>query len=408
MLKPRLEGFKDFQHTFGRPNTASRKSFDSGTVTLRDGSVMSVPPDLKEVALGISKKFDIDEVEALVLLRSFIYNVGLPDLKPGGSLVEDIIEGFTPFYYAERRCLFRILVTLLRANESNVLFFHDPSTRLLPEIISQPTTFVLGVLSEIKERIHSSPPDDISGDPRMSSAWAKELVRDHLVFLELLFWLMWSYVPREGEVVLQIFSTGYGTNLGSAQQNGSLLLDEEGTRLQQDCAGLWTLLMISILELEAIAVDGTVEVSDNPTDEHVYFSSPASLRKIHELVVSNEDTYFAPIYASWVLVLWRLETTVAALQECPSSYRPFFESLDPHPARPYFTHREPVYKSMLERCLDPDVGLFNLLLAFLTTTPLFSTSIAWQSNSAITDPNSVAYRSVMKGEYLVLFRIFVH
>ena len=132
MLKPRLEGFKDFQHTFGRPNTASRKSFDSGTVTLRDGSVMSVPPDLKEVALGISKKFNIDEVEALVLLRSFIYNVGLPDLKPGGSLVEDIIEGFTPFYYAERRCLFRILVTLLRANESNVLFFRDPSTRLLP------------------------------------------------------------------------------------------------------------------------------------------------------------------------------------------------------------------------------------------------------------------------------------
>ncbi|THH16450.1 hypothetical protein EW146_g4202 [Bondarzewia mesenterica] len=377
ILKPRLECFKDIRNPFGCPNEASRKKVASGTVTLRDGSTMSVPSDLKEAALAISKKFDIDEVEAAVLLRSFIYNLGLPEFNPGGSLVEDIVEAFTPFYYAERRCLFRILASLLRANESDTLYFNEPSTRLLPKIIPDASASVLTVISECRQRIDASLPEDISDDPRLASAWVKECVKDQLVFLELLFWLMWSYVPREGELVIQIYETGYDTNLGSSQQNGNLLLDEEGARLQQDCAAFWILVMISVLELEAIAVDGTVEISETPSDKHVFYSSANSLKRIHEMVVSHGESHFAPIYASWTLVLWRLETTVTHLEDCPPSYRPFFESLDPHPSRSYSKTREPVYKVMLQQCLAPEV-----------------------------DPNSVAYRSVMKGLVTGLLDIY--
>ena len=66
-----------------------------------------------------------------------------------------------------------------------------------------------------------------------------------------------------------------------------------------------------------------------------------------------------------------------------------------------------MYTLMLQRVLDPSVGLLNLLLSLLTTTPLFVTSIAWKTDSSISEPNAVAYRSVVKGT-LCCFSYHVH
>ena len=60
---------------------------------------------------------------------------------------------------------------------------------------------------------------------------------------------------------------------------------------------------------------------------------------------------------------------------------------------------------MTKTCLDPDAGLFQLLITLLTNTPLFVASLAWKTGSAITDPNAVAFRSVLKGMSTTLSKV---
>ncbi|KIJ97273.1 hypothetical protein K443DRAFT_105919, partial [Laccaria amethystina LaAM-08-1] len=46
---------------------------------------------------------------------------------------------------------------------------------------------------------------------------------------------------------------------------------------------------------------------------------------------------------------------------------------------------------------EPEAGLFNLLGSLLTNSPLFVTAVSWRTGSSISDPNAVAFRSVLKG-----------
>ncbi len=257
--------------------------------------------------------------------------------------------------------------------------------------------FVQDVVTQYSEKTRAPLDEKSSNDPRLASRWAKENLRDQLVLLEVLFWAMWSFVPRQGPTVVKIYETAYETNLGSIQHNAILLLDEEGARLQQDCAAIWLLLMIEVLELETFSDNGNPEISGPLSTEGMYTSHPDSLQRIHKLVMSHGDSNYAAIYLAWTLIVARLETAVSALEECPPAYRSFFDSLDIQNGRPLSKNREPVYTLMLQRVLDPSVGLLNLLLSLLTTTPLFVTSIAWKTDSSISEPNAVAYRSVIKG-----------
>ncbi|KAH9972952.1 hypothetical protein BGW80DRAFT_1437328 [Lactifluus volemus] len=366
------------------PNAESRKRVDSGSVTLRD---------------GFSARFNIDEVEALVLFRSFLYNEGnvLQELESKGdaSFVQRVVDAFSLFYHSERRCLARLLVPIFRAQEHQPSFFHAQAAKILPQIIPDGPAFVRNVVAHYVEKTRTPLDEASSNDPRLASRWAKENLRDQLVLLEVMFWAMWSFVPRQGPIVVQIYETAYETNLGSVQHNATLLLDEEGARLQQDCAAVWLLLLIEVLELETFSDNGNPEISGSPSTEGMYTSHPDSLQRIHQLVTSHGDSNYAPVYLSWTLMVARLETAVSALDECPSAYRSFFDSLDVHSGRPYSKNRSSVHTLMLQRVLDPSVGLFSLLLSLLTTTPLFT-------DSSISEPNAVAYRSVVKGLLVAL------
>jgi nuclear pore complex protein Nup188 len=401
ILQTRIDVLKSLRNPFGKPNAESRRRVDSGSVTLRDGVLVRVEQADKDFIFAISARFNIDEVEALVLFRSFLYNEGnvLQELESNGdaSLVQRVVDAFSVFYHSERRCLARLLVPIFRAQEHQPSFFHAQAGKILPQIISNGPAFVQDIVAHYVEKTHAPLDEASSNDPRLASRWAKENLRDQLVLLEVLFWAMWSFVPRQGPIVVQIYETAYETNLGSVQRNATLLLDDEGARLQQDCAAVWLLLLIEVLELETFSDNGNPDISGPPSTEGMYTSHPDSLQRLHLLVTSHGDSNYAAVYLSWTLMVARLETAVLALDECPPAYLSFFNSLDVHGGRPYSKHREPVHTLMLQRVLDPSVGLFNLLLSLLTTMPLFVTSIAWKADSSISEPNAVAYRSVVKG-----------
>lgn len=403
-LKPRAQQLSNVARPFGQPTDASKKKIDSGSVKLRDGLTLRVEDADKEFVFAISKRFDIDEVEALVLLRSFLYNEGLPDTTASAgstTIVEELLDAITPFYYSERLNAFRVLIPLFRANAGGAEPVSDVAANVLPEIIPDGKAFANALITEYTHKINVRLPSYLDGDSKKAVQWAKQNVKEQLVMLEVLFWTMWDYASCDGPLVAHIYEVAYETNLGSTQQNSTLLLDEEGTQLQQDSAALWILITIEVLELERVAEPGGIEVSSDPEDKEIYWSSPDSLQKIHEIITSHADSQFACQYIAWAFVLSRLVDVCTNLKELPTPYSNFFETVVPPLDRSYARGRDPAHILMSRAAFSPEAGLFRLMLTLLTNSPVFVTSIAWRTGSSITDPNAVAYRSVLKGMQLL-------
>ncbi|KAG1805417.1 hypothetical protein EV424DRAFT_1301382, partial [Suillus variegatus] len=148
-------------------------------------------------------------------------------------------------------------------------------------------------------------------------------MKEQLVMLEVLFWIVWGYAPCDGPLVVEIFETAYNTNLGSSQKNSTLLLDDEGNQLQHDRAALWILVAVEVLELERVAEDGGIEILATPSDKTFYPSSPESLRQIHEILTSNLSSQRARAYLAWAFILLWLTSKAGQLKEIPESYRGF-------------------------------------------------------------------------------------
>ncbi|KAG5352065.1 hypothetical protein C0989_003990 [Termitomyces sp. Mn162] len=399
-LEPRKRHFKEFARPFGKPSDASRTVINKGSATLADGVVVKIEDPDKEFIFAVSKNLDIDEVQALVLLRSFLYNEGLPSkAEDASSMVEELVEAITPFYYSERLFVLRSFIPLLRALEDSDDPIHTIATKFVNDLIPDRPAFVESLIDEYVRKTKEALPESMSVHPKIASRWAKQNVKEQLVALEVVFWSMWGFVPCSGPLVEKIFETGYASQLGRRQENKRLLLDDEGQSNIADCLVLWQILMIEVLELERMSDLQQFEISDNPVDKNFYVSSPQSVQKIHDMVVKyQEDPLNICTTLSWAYVLSRL---VDKAQEVPESYKTFFDSIRPGPStRPFHL---PKHQELAARCILPQSPLFHILSSMLTNSPLFVTAVAWKRGSTVTDPNAIAYRSVIKGTYNCIF-----
>jgi nuclear pore complex protein Nup188 len=403
-IRPRVPQLCDVSRPFGKPNDASKKKIESGSVKLRDGVTIRVEEADRQYVLAMSKRFDIDEIDALVLLRSFLYNEGLPEsadeADSANAAVEELLEAITPFYFSERLYLLRVFIPLFRANAGGAEPVSEVAAEVLPEIIPEGKAFARALIAEYTQKSEARIPSNFDMDPRKAMQWAKQNVKEQLVVLEVLFWTMWGYAPCDGPLVAHIYETTYKTNMGTKQENSTCLLDEEGAQLQQDMVALWILISVEVLELERVAEPGGIEVSADPEDKDIYWSSPESMEKIHGIITSHTDSRFACQYIAWASVLSRLVEVCTNLRELPDSYRKFFETIVPPMDRSYSRGRDSTHVLMSRVALSPDAGLFPLMLALLTNSPVFVTSVAWKTGSCVTDPNAVAYRSVLKGQHI--------
>jgi len=175
--------------------------------------------------------------------------------------------------------------------------------------------FALDLITEYVRKTEMDIPEILRADPCTASRWAKQNMKEQLMMLEVLFWTVWGCVPCDGPLVVRIYEAAYQTNLSSSQKNSTLLLDDEGNQLQQDCAALWILITIEILKLERVAEDGGMEISTTPSDRTFYPSSPKSLRRIHETVTSNLSSQHACTHLAWAFVLSRLTSKAGQLKE---------------------------------------------------------------------------------------------
>ena len=365
-----------------------------------DGVVLRVEEADKEFIFAVSSRFEIDEIQALILLRSFLYNQGMPPISDPSStstMAAELVDAISAFYSSEYLHTFRVLIPLFRIRENADEPFHDVAFDILPTLIPDGPQFAQSIVSEYLRRTQAKLPEKHHQDPKSATLWAKQNLREQLVLLEVLFWTMWGYVSCTGPLVEAIFEAAYRTNLGSSQANSNLLLDDESRQLQQDCAAIWILITVEILELEGA---DNIELSDTPERVDVYYSSPETLKRLHDLVTSHPDSQYSCTFLAWTYLLSRLYAKSAQMAAVPASYQSFFDYINPPIGRSYTKERESIPAQMAKACLDPEVGLFGLLESLLTESPLFVTTVAWRTGSSVTDPNAIAYRSVLKGSCL--------
>jgi nuclear pore complex protein Nup188 len=400
-LRPRVPQLANISQLFGRPKEESKKRLQSQTITLPDDTVLSLTPSDKLVAQALSDRLQIDEVQALILFRSFIYNVGLPRKKDEGAtdqtaFYQDIVAKIEPFYYTERLFLLRVFLPLLRASQNEVDPNKEVAQEILPLIVSDGIKFVETLLEEYTRKRQEEPSAAVRSNPVAVAQWSLQNLKEQLVLLEVIFWSMWGYVPCDGSLLVKIYENAYASGLGKNQKNAMYMLDNESGQLLQDSAALWMLILIEVLELEKMAEQDGFEISARPLNPDFYVSSPESLERIHQLVTSHGDSQYACIYLAWTYVTFRLTAVASELKEIPETYRSFFASLDTH-SHSYSRGQQSTHELMIAACLSPAVGLFNLMLLLLTNSPLFVTSVAWRTGSSVTDPNAIAFRSVFKG-----------
>ncbi|KAF8178012.1 hypothetical protein BJ912DRAFT_930157 [Pholiota molesta] len=396
-LEPRKKVLGSISEKFGKPSNASRKVIESGTVTLPDGVAIQVENADKEYVFAISDKFNIDEIQAFILLRSFLYNQGLPATSGSDSMVVELVEAIGPFFSSEYLHTFRVLLPLFRAKENTEDPLYEIAVEFLPEAIPDGPKFAESIVDEYLRRTKAKLPEKFNEDPRAATAWAKQNLREPLVLLELLFWTMWGYVPCSGPIVLKVFEAAYNTSLGSNQNNNTLLLDDESQQLQQDCAAVWILITIEVLELETLGQDDAIELSDSPSRPDVYYASPDSLKILHDLITSHTDSQYSCTYLAWTYVLSRLSAKAAQTTDIPTSYQAFFD----HIYQRSRAHTRANGESMSGSrgwIVQPSPKPADKLTSFCYGAGV-------EDRIVIDRPNAIAYRSVLKGLIIALVEL---
>ncbi|TEB32289.1 hypothetical protein FA13DRAFT_1773993 [Coprinellus micaceus] len=408
-LLARKDTLSDLKSIFGKPSDASRKKIQNGSLKLADGVTVKIDEPDKEYIFAISDRYHIDEVQAFILFRSFLFNRGLPERvkadAPTAELKEGLLEVIAPYYYSERLFVIKTLGPLLRAYQDTEEPLHDVATEFLPEIAHDPIQFALDLVTEYVAKTREMLPDSLRMAPKSALEWIKQNLKEQLALLEVVFWTMWGYTPCASPVVVQIFKAAYDTTLGTAQANSTLMLDEESQQLLQDSAAYWILITVEALELEHVGHDDVLELSETPTGKILYISSPDTLSQLHDIVNSDTNSQFACTYLAWTYVLSRIVAKAKTLEAVPPAYQNFLNMINPTLTRAYTKDPEPLHVDMAKACIAPEAGLFSLLNNLLTKSPVFVLSAAWKTGSSVTEPNMIAYRSVLKGLVLALVEL---
>lgn len=388
VLQARLPQLRRCTDPFGKPSPQSKKSLESGQVKLADGSLTNVSDEEKQESLAISARFQLDEIEALVLLRSCFAHVDPSSLTSGsnGNATYDAeLEGAIEEYYFEQRLhILRVFLPLLAASGDAQHMFHVPASDAKQSIMPDAETFALDLINELERRARQTLPASVVSDPATASRWARQATREQLCLLEVLFAIFWELNPCPPNIVVRVFEVLFSTNLGRLQVNSNYLMDEEGCQLLSDLESFWVLVGLQILALDSVTGEKTMNEG--------LLGDPTALRTLHELIITSFrlQPQHGPLLMAWSVLLSHL-TTSRETEATPSSFTELFEIIvPPAPAVPF-------YQQCAEIALSPDIGLFAYISQLLAS-PILSSATAAKKNSAVTTPNALPYRLTIHGE----------
>ena len=109
------------------------------------------------------------------------------------NMATELVDAISAFYFSERLHTFRVLIPLFRAKENSEDFLYPVAFEFLPKIIPDGPKFAQSVIDEYLRKTKEKLPENLN-DPKAATLWVKQMLKEQLVLLEVLFWTMFLAV----------------------------------------------------------------------------------------------------------------------------------------------------------------------------------------------------------------------
>jgi nuclear pore complex protein Nup188 len=393
-LQLRAEYFAKCTNPYPPPSKASRDKVQSGRLSLPlEGDFELDSAQISDV-LALSDEFGIDEVETFVLYRALIFSYGSrieKDEKDTLFPPDELLNVFADFYFQERLAILRIVTILACIRSDPEELRYGIADVALLSIAPDPANLVGALLAQIELDSGSSPPPFAKTVSKRSSKYAKQVLREQICQLELVFWLLWTWHQPSPPPVLDIIKTACNTDLGAKQHLANFVLDDEGARLQQHFDILWTLIAITAFDLEFIMTPGNIVLSETPSP--AYFD-PKQVQELTDIIMQNvTDPQYTFLIMIWAIVLDELgKAALAAGTSLPGTYNSLLTTIIPDFDLASSRRSESMALLLAQRAFG--FGLVSRLQATLATSPLFHEHLALESPTV--QPTPIVHRAAIK------------
>ncbi|WFC99827.1 hypothetical protein MYAM1_002573 [Malassezia yamatoensis] len=406
LLQARLPKFRSCGARFPGKKDAGRAALQQDSVQI-DGISVSITEAQRDLAFTISDRFDLDEKDAYILLRTFLNSEhrSLHSLarKDQGE-VQEFLDAFTVFFFEEQLAVIRCISALLRISEDTHNALYQVSLDILDKLADE--QFATQLLHWFEEETQAEIPSKISNDPRYSSLWARQALCKQLALLEVVFLMYYGRLQPTCAFLQTMLMTIKKTQFGQIQAAAGFLSIE--STLLVDCVAHQLLF----LAMECLNLEDVLDPFD-PDAHHEhdpalapYLANPQGIDPLLEILDgAGSLVWYSPILLGFALVLRRMEERL--------EYIP-----DDQLAKAIAVHDQgpPMWRRLAQGAMDPSMELFGVMHAMLAS-PLLG-----RKQSAVlgaSDLSALAYRAVFKGillsitelvqpEYLPNFDVLVY
>ena len=393
-LQLRAEYFVKCTNPYPPPSKASRDKVKSGKLSLSLEGNFELDSAQISHTLTLSDEFGIDEIETFVLYRALIFSYGErieKDEKDALFSPDELLNVFAEFYFQERLAILRIVTILACVRSDPEELRYGIADVALSSIAPDPASLVEALLAQIEVDSGPNPPSFAKIASKRSSNYAKQVLREQICQLELVFWLLWTWHQATPPPVLSVIKTACNTDLGAKQHLANFLLDDEGARLQRHFEILWTLIAITAFDLDHLMSPGNIVLSDTPSP--AYFD-PKQVQELSDMIIPNvTDPQYTFLIMIWAIVLDQLgKAALAAGTSLPSSYNSLFTTIIPDFDLASSRRSESLALLLAQRAFGFE--LVSRLQATLATSPLFHDYLAFESPTV--QPTPIVHRAAIK------------
>ncbi|KAH9819956.1 nucleoporin subcomplex protein binding to Pom34-domain-containing protein [Melampsora americana] len=328
---------------FPSTSSESRAKVSSGKVALPDGEVIVVSEKRKANVFKISETFNLCEVESLVIWLQFLNHRRISyTTKPDQSsqklprnlsesndeetLDEETLGALASFYFEERQSVLVAIASMLHIedNESSPIF--EICLDFLNSIITPDTPSIM--LTNFIKRTKSVLPESVRASPRQATFWAKQLIREQKLVLEVVFLLFYGRIKAHGSHYVSALSALKITTWGQNQESFAFF-DDEASAIGVDIANLLTLITLQVSHIEDVSSHDFSLPSEALDSTNLF--NPGRLKDVHDLqmeLLQHHPFKVAPIALAWTFVLHKM-TVVYLENGIPPSHTGFAELILP-------------------------------------------------------------------------------
>ena len=393
MLVARLAQLEQCGSILHRKTKESCKILDNKKEITWKGMAFQIDSVQRDLCLAISDQLDIDELEVLVLLRTYLesehHSIGMLEhkksLKSDGF--DEFLDAFYVFFFEEQLAVIRCVSALLRIAEDahNELF--DIATSVLDKFAD--TKLAQRCLKWFEEETSKPLPSNVASDTHYAMLWVRQGLERQLALLEVAFLLYYGRVPPCAAFTADVLECAHRTQFGQRQANASIF-DSDAYEKCQCIRDLLVFLAVECLNLEAAldVVPEGVSASEDPALAPFASDIDALNRSIAQLEMAASNVAYSPLLLGFALVLRRLEEAGT------------HSTLDPRLAAAVdvMDNGPPIWRRLVQGAFDPSMELYGMLRA-LVSSPLLGTGTRTLGASNL---SALAYRAVFKGLLLTI------